>query len=582
MAKLREIFRPVAGVRYRCRRMITFSTDPKRAENEMHAVIFYLVTFGYIDGDFDAAEKSFVKDTIGKLVEHRAALAMPEATDAVRAEVTSKFTKHFHEVFEGIDQNVKDLFTESVSNNEDPKAFVHARLKVRCFEIFEGFDRTGQEQLMALIDTLLLADGVAHPAEVQFRSELSQLLESEFDVELDDADHTTNRLTVSGPVEAPPSNVDHPFFKPFEFHFSADKDTIARQVGADRALIDRALGVIQELRAKGDGKLTGKATTKDLVGTEPFLDGHTYVRMPKPGERFELTVLGDLHGCYSILKATLLQSKFFERVDAYRRDKTQPYPLLVLLGDYIDRGLFSINGVLRTVLQLFVTAPEHVVLLRGNHEYYVEVKGTMYGGVKPAEAINTLKPHLPIDVFRHYRTLFEEMPNVFLFDDFFFVHGGIPKDRLVKERWKDLSSLNDPDMRFQMMWSDPSTADVIPADLQDQASRFAFGRMQFRAFMQRVGTRTMVRGHEKVTAGFATTYEDDPQVRVLTIFSAGGKDNNDLPKESTYRDVTPMAVTITWDDGTAKVTPWAPDWRSYNDPERNAFFKVAPEIEHRA
>jgi hypothetical protein len=304
--------------------------------------------------------------------------------------------------------------------------------------------------------------------------------------------------------------------------------------------------------------------------------------MPKAGERYELTILGDLHGCYSILKATILQSKFFERVDAYRRDKTLPYPLLVLLGDYIDRGLFSINGVLRTVLQLLVTAPEHVVVLRGNHEYYVEVKGNMYGGVKPAEAINTLKPHLPIDVFRHYRTLFEEMPNVFLFDKFFFVHGGIPKDRLVKERWKDLSSLNDPDIRFQMMWSDPSTADIIPADLQDQASRFAFGRMQFRAFMQRIGTHTMVRGHEKVIGGFAKTYDDDDHARVLTVFSAGGAANGDLPKESTYREVTPMVVTMTWDNGATKITPWTPDWESYNDPERNAFFKLPPEIEQRA
>jgi hypothetical protein len=30
------------------------------------------------------------------------------------------------------------------------------------------------------------------------------------------------------------------------------------------------------------------------------------------------------------------------------------------------------------------------------------------------------------------------------------------------------------------------------------------------------------------------------------------------------------------------MTPWAPDWASYNDPERNAFFKVAPEIPQRA
>jgi hypothetical protein len=200
--------------------------------------------------------------------------------------------------------------------------------------------------------------------------------------------------------------------------------------------------------------------------------------------------------------------------------------------------------------------------------------------VKPAEAINTLKPLLPVDVFRHYRALFEEMPNVFLFDGIMFVHGGIPKDHLVKERWVDLSTLNDPDIRFQMMWSDPSTADVIPADLQDQAARFAFGTMQFRAFMQRIGAHTMIRGHEKILSGFATSY-DDEHAKLLTLFSSGGKDNADLPKDSSYRDVTPMALTIKFGPEGSTITPWAPDWPSYNDPERNAFFAVPPEIEHR-
>jgi hypothetical protein len=440
---------------------------------------------------------------------------------------------------------------------------------------------------MALIDELLLADGVAHPAEVQFRGELASFLEEDFGIEVveDDGD-TARSVVVDRPRPSVPTEEDHPFFKPFEFHFSADPETIARQVGADLALIERAIGVFNAQRKHGAGRLTGKKSIAELAGTAPFLDGHVYVRMPKPGERYDLTVLGDLHGCYSILKATVLQSKFFERVDAYRKDNTKPYPLLVLLGDYIDRGLFSINGVLRTALQLLVTAPDHVVMLRGNHEYYVEVNGTMYGGVRPAEAINTLKPLLPIDVFRQYKTLFEEMPNMLFLDRFLFVHAGIPKDRLVKERWKDLSSLNDEDIRFQMMWSDPSSADVIPADLQDQASRFAFGRMQFRAFMQRVGAHTMVRGHEKVLSGFVPSYDDDDHARLFTLFSAGGRENADLPPTSTYREVTPMALTITGDGsgvaGNVKIAPWAPDWASYNDPERNAFFKVAAQIPMRA
>ena len=108
------------------------------------------------------------------------------------------------------------------------------------------------------------------------------------------------------------------------------------------------------------------------------------------------------------------------------------------------------------------------------------------------------------------------------------------------------------------MWSDPSLADVIPADLQDQASRFAFGRMQFRAFMQRIGAHTMVRGHEKVLGGFQPSYDDDDGARLYTLFSAGGKENGDLPEGSAYRDVTPMELTLTIDPEAVDPTPTPP------------------------
>ena len=562
--------------------MMTFSNDPLRAEREMHAIIFYLTTFGYIDGDFDAAERSFVKQYIEKLITHRAHSSMSDADPAMRADVIAKYTKHFLEVFEGMDQRVKDLFTESVSDDEDPTAFVHAKLKVRCFEIFQQFDRAGQEQLMNTIDELLLADGVAHPAETAFRAELAALLESDDDILVDVEEGEASTVHVGAVKRMARSHANHPFFEPTEHHFSRDPAKIQAQVAADAELIERAIALFETQRQKGAGVLAGKKSVEELDGIAPCLDGHVYVHMPDPKQTYELIVLGDLHGCYSVLKATLMQSRFFEKVDAYRRAPGSiPMPILVLLGDYIDRGLFSLNGVLRTVLQLFVTAPDHVYVLRGNHEYYIEFKGNMYGGVKPAEAINSLKPHLSIDVFRRYRTLFEAMPNVLLFDRMFFVHGGIPRDRLFKEKYRDLTALNDPDIRFQMMWSDPSSADVIPADLQDKSARFAFGRMQFRAFMQQIGCHTLVRGHEKVAEGFQRTYDGEHD-KLITLFSAGGAKNGDLPVDSSYREVTPMALTIVHSATSTEITPWAPDYETYNDPERNGFFKVKPEIEHRA
>ena len=379
--------------------MLKFSDDPDIAEQEMNAIIFYLVTFGYIDGDFDAKEKTFVRQYIERLIDGRAQHAMPDAPAEVRKEIVTKYTRHFHEVFEGIDANVKELFTESVSTDEDPTAFVHGRLKSKCFEIFKSFDRGSQDQLMASIDELLMADGEAHPAEVAFRAELAQLLEADLDIELvhEDEPVPSHRTSVTPVVDIPRSEANHVFFEPMEQHFSKDRERILSQVEKDRSLIDRALDVLARQRKEGAGKLTGKQRVDELEGA--FTDGHVVVRRPRKDQKHELIVLGDLHGCYSVLKAALMQSRFFEKVDAYRSNpKENPYPILVLLGDYIDRGLFSLNGVLRLVLQLFVTAPDHVVVLRGNHEYYIEHKGNMYGGVKPAEAINSLKPHLDIDV----------------------------------------------------------------------------------------------------------------------------------------------------------------------------------------
>jgi hypothetical protein len=341
------------------------------------------------------------------------------------------------------------------------------------------------------------------------------------------------------------------------------------------------IGLLEAQRAKGAGRLAGKKTVQEFAGTEPFLDGFVHVLQPKPAREYELIVVGDLHGCYSCLKAVLMQSDFFNKVNRFVNDPVNnPETKLVLLGDYIDRGMFSYQGVLRSALQLFAHAPEHVYLLRGNHEYYIEHQGRVFGAVRPSEAMDTLKPHLSQEVFAHYNRLFDALPNMLFFDRMLFVHGGIARDLLLKERYKDLSSLNDWDIRFQMMWSDPSSADVIPAALQEQSSRFPFGRLQCQAFLQRVGCNTLVRGHEKVDEGFRRTY-DDPNLLLVTLFSSGGSDNEDLPADSSYRSVTPMAMTVKFKDDKSEIIPWKIDYRRYNVPELNGFFQSEPEIEHK-
>ena len=558
--------------------MITLSTDPAIAEQQIEAIIFYLTTCGYIDSEFDLSEKAFVRAYLRKVVTARIDGRQGDGlSPEARFEAIEREHEHYVEVFQQIDREVKELFTEAVADGEDVNEFVKAKLKLRAFEMFKDLDEGNRESLLEVVDEFINADGVVHPEEVKFRNELAALLDQ--DPMIGDEDVVGDEVALSKPIKLEPRTENHPFFSNFEHHYSADPAKIRKQIDADIAVLDQAQAYWDKLRAEGKDKLSGVENVDALeFGSPGFLDGHVYVEPPSDKD-FEMIVLGDLHGCYSCLKGALMQADFMEKVKAYRADpENNPQIKLVLLGDYIDRGRFSYNGILRTVLKLFLTVPEHVYVLRGNHEYYIEYQGRVYGGVRPAEAINSLVRHVPDEVFERYLKFFDSMPNMLVHDRMVFVHAGIPRDALIRERWKDMGSLNDPDVRFQMLWSDPSRAEVIPEDLQAASARFPFGRRQFRSFMSKLGCNLLVRGHEKVNAGFKSVYRDD-DIRLLTVFSAGGIDNDDIPADSNYRDVRPMALTIKRTAGEITATPWAIDYSRYQSPELNAFKTRAPEID---
>lgn len=555
--------------------MMHFSTDPKVAEQQMHAIIYYLTAFGYVDGDFDKAEKSFIRDYIGRLVAHRANEAMPDAEPALKDELVGKWTSHFHEVLDSVEAEIEENLAEPVADGENSTDFVVARLKLRCFELFKQFPDVARVDLLGTVDELMMADGQSHPSEVNFRSELASLLDAP--IEIDEVEIETleeGAVVIANSVKVPPAAADHPFFTRSEWDYAKDKETFAKQAAADLDVLKKVMSKLEERRRMDAGKLKLGTTFQDFADDKPFADGHVIVHHPR-GKDHELLVLGDLHGCYSCLKAALLQADFFAKVQAYHDDpENNPNVLLVLLGDYIDRGRYSYSGILRTVLQLFLTVPDHVIPLRGNHEYYVELNGRVYGAVKPSEAMTSLQDIASNDVFGAYMKLFEALPHSFCFDKLFFVHAGIPRDDTMAETWQGLESLNDFDIRFQMLWSDPSQADAVPVELQKQSARFPFGKKQFRSFMHKIGCTTMIRGHERIVEGFREIYPE-PDARLLNLFSAGGLHNEDLPADSNYREVRPMALTIKHKAGINEVIPFEIEYEKYNSADTNAFFKAS-------
>ncbi|MEM3881719.1 MAG: metallophosphoesterase, partial [Candidatus Bathyarchaeia archaeon] len=84
-------------------------------------------------------------------------------------------------------------------------------------------------------------------------------------------------------------------------------------------------------------------------------------RLVKLDPRGEALVIGDLHGDIESLRLVLEDSGFVEKL------ATQEDALMIFLGDYGDRGAYSVE-VYYTVLRLKLAFPEQVMLLRGNHE----------------------------------------------------------------------------------------------------------------------------------------------------------------------------------------------------------------------
>jgi hypothetical protein len=547
--------------------MALFSSDPAVAKKQMLTVVFMLTAFGHMDGKFSLSEKRFLQEKIGKLVEDR--VNASQLDPLAKQVAIERTTQGFQKVAAKIDKEISVLYTESVAEGESIEQFVYTKLALRCYELLKPFDDEARGFLFEIVDELIMADGVADPAEARLREDIQRLLSEpiELDVIEDAPDTIVTRIEIAPPQTLTPRADDHPFFTREERVYPRDKDGFVESAMADIDLVHQVKETLEKHRQAGAGKLAGKKTFGEFAGEAPFLDGHVHVLPPDPKKEYELIVLGDLHGCYSCLKGALMQTDFLAKVQAHADDPKKPDTRLVLLGDYIDRGRFSFDGVLRMAMRLFVTVPNAVFFLRGNHEYYLEHQGRILAPVRPAEGMQGLQGVASDAYFREFMQMFEELPTSLAFDRFFFVHGGIPRDAALADKWKDLSSLNDPDLRFQMMWSDPSEAEAVPDELQQKAARFGYGSHQFRSFLARIGCDVMVRGHERIIDGFHTTFDGS----LYTLFSAGGATNADLPESSNYREVTPRGLTIRWRDGTSRVSSFAIDWQRYNDPAKNGF-----------
>lgn len=214
----------------------------------------------------------------------------------------------------------------------------------------------------------------------------------------------------------------------------------------------------------------------------------------------QLTVVGDVHGQYWDLLNIFQMNGFPSESNMY-----------VFNGDYVDRGSHGLEVVL-TLMAWKVVLPEHVHLMRGNHE--LEIVNSVYGF--QSEVLNkyALK-----DLYFRLNEVFRQLPVAAVVNNaLFVVHGGVPRGgQVTVEQIRGTKDSPDPldgSLASDMLWSDPSDADGMRPSPRNIG--MLFGPDVAARFLALNGLEVVVRAHELCMEGYMIQQGG----KVVTVFSA--------------------------------------------------------------
>ncbi|KAI8615301.1 Metallo-dependent phosphatase-like protein [Chytriomyces sp. MP71] len=225
-------------------------------------------------------------------------------------------------------------------------------------------------------------------------------------------------------------------------------------------------------------------------------------------------VVGDVHG------------QFYDVLEIFRIAGRCPDTNYVFLGDYVDRGFYSVETILLLVC-LKIRWPSRVTLVRGNHEsravtqtygFYAECM-RKYGSSSVWAFITDFFDYLVLAVV--------------IEDSIFCVHGGLSPSVHTLDQIRMIDRFREiphEGAMADLVWSDPAPNTHLPnprftgtgedtrSDFQisPRGAGYLFGKQVTRQFLTTNNLSHVCRAHQLCMEGFQILFDD----LVSTVWSA--------------------------------------------------------------
>lgn len=211
-----------------------------------------------------------------------------------------------------------------------------------------------------------------------------------------------------------------------------------------------------------------------------------------------VTFVGDVHG------------QWYDLMEVFKIAGYPPETSFLFLGDYVDRGYYSVESV-SLVVALKVRFPDKVYLIRGNHESRQITQ--VYGFYDEC-----LRKYSTPNVWKYFTDLFDYLPLTVLVDNkIFCVHGGLSPAIETLDDVRELDRFKEvphDGAICDLIWSDPD--DRVGWGVSPRGAGYTFGQAITEKWNHTNGLLLTARAHQLVMEGFQWTHDN----KLVTLFSA--------------------------------------------------------------